>query len=93
MRGYYKGRYRDRSLLALQAEFRFPVWKRFSAVVFGGFGQVANGLGRLQFDGFKYSVGLGLRFLVVPKEGTNLRVDQAFGRGSSGFYFNANEAF
>jgi outer membrane protein assembly factor BamA len=93
MRGYYKGRYRDHSLLALQAEFRFPVWKRFSAVVFGGFGQVADGLGRLRFDSFKYSVGLGLRFLVVPKEGTNLRLDQAFGQGSSGFYFNANEAF
>jgi outer membrane protein assembly factor BamA len=93
MRGYYKGRYRDRSLLALQAEFRFPVWKRFSAVVFGGFGQVADGLGQLRFDSFKYSVGFGLRFLVVPKEGTNLRVDQAFGRDSSGFSFNANEAF
>jgi hypothetical protein len=61
--------------------------------VFGGFGQVADGPGRLRFDGFKYSIGFGLRFLVVPKEGANLRVDQAFGQGSSGFYFNANEAF
>ena len=93
MRGYYKGRYRDRSLLALQAEVRFPVWWRFSAVVFGGFGQVADGVGRLRLGGFKYSIGLGLRFLIAPKEGTNLRIDQAFGRGSSGFYFNAGEAF
>jgi outer membrane protein assembly factor BamA len=93
MRGYYKGRYRDRSYLAFQAEVRFPVWWRFSAVVFGGFGQVADGLGRLRFGEFKPSVGLGLRFLIAPKEGTNLRIDQAFGRGSSGFYFNAGEAF
>lgn len=93
MRGYYKGRYRDRSLLALQAELRFPLWKRFSAVLFSGFGQVAPGLGRQRLDGFKYSIGLGLRFLVVPKEGANLRLDLAFGQGSSGFYFNANEAF
>ncbi len=93
MRGYYTGRYRDRSLLAFQAEFRFPVKWRFSAVVFGGFGQVADGLGRLRLDGFKYSVGFGLRFTVVPKEGTNIRLDQAFGRGSSGYYLNANEAF
>ena len=93
MRGYYKGRYRDRSYLALQAEVRFPVWWRFSAVVFGGFGQVADGLGRLRLGDFKPSVGLGLRFLIAPKEGTNLRVDQAFGRDSSGFYFNAGEAF
>jgi len=93
MRGYYKGRYRDRTILALQAEVRFPVWWRFSGVVFGGFGQVADGLGRLRFDGFKPAVGLGLRFLIAPKEGTNLRIDQAFGRKSSGFYFNAGEAF
>ncbi|MDH4196837.1 MAG: outer membrane protein assembly factor [Candidatus Aminicenantes bacterium] len=93
MRGYYKGRYRDRSYLALQAEVRFPVWWRFSGVVFGGFGQVADGLGRLRLEGFKPAVGIGLRFLIAPKEGTNLRIDQAFGRGSSGFYFNANEAF
>ncbi len=93
MRGYYKGRYRDRSLLALQAEVRFPVWKRFSGVVFGGFGQVSDGPGRLRLNAFKHSVGFGLRFLIVPKEGTNLRIDHAFGKGSSGFYFNANEAF
>ncbi len=93
MRGYYKGRYRDRSLLAVQSEVRFPVLWRFSGVVFGGLGQVADGLGRLRAGAFKPSVGFGLRFLIVPREGTNIRVDQAYGLDSSGFYFNAGEAF
>jgi hypothetical protein len=35
---------------------------------------------------------IGLAF-ASRKEGTNLRIDQAFGRGSSGFYFNAGEAY
>jgi outer membrane protein assembly factor BamA len=44
MRGYYLGRYRDRSYLATQAEYRwlpFPFSRRFGGVVFGAVGSVA----------------------------------------------------
>ncbi len=93
MRGYYSGRYRDNCLLALQAEYRLPVWKRFGMAAFAGIGDVASGLGNFKLDGFKYSFGLGLRFKIAPKEGTNLRFDFAWGKGTSGFYFTAGEAF
>ncbi len=93
MRGYYSGRYRDHYLMAFQGEYRLPVWWRFGLAGFAGLGNVADKLGNLNPEEFKYSVGFGIRFLVVPKEGTNLRLDFAWGKGTSGFYFTARESF
>ncbi len=93
MRGYYSGRYRDRYLFALQGEYRLPLWKRFGLVAFAGVGDVSSRLRNFRLDQFKYSFGFGLRFKVAPKEGTNLRLDFAWGKRSSGFYFTAGEAF
>ena len=93
MRGYYGGRYRDKSMWVFQAEYRMKVWKIFGVVAFAGLAEVGNKLGHLGFKNLKYSVGLGLRILVVPKEGTNIRLDYGFGKGTSGFYIMANEAF
>jgi len=93
MRGYYSGRYRDKNLLAVQAEYRLPVWWRFGLVGFAGVANVAEKLGGLGLKDLKYSLGTGIRFKVAPKEGTNLRLDFAWGKGTSGFYFTAGEAF
>lgn len=93
MRGYYSGRFRDKNLLAVQAEYRLPVWWRFGLVGFVGAANVAEKLGGLGFKDLKVSVGTGLRFKIAPKEGSNLRLDFAWGKGTSGFYFTAGEAF
>lgn len=93
MRGYYSGRYRDKILVAVQAEYRLPIWKRLGMVAFAGLGDVADTLGNIRLGSFKYSVGLGIRFTVVPKEGTNLRLDYGFGKKTSGTYFTVLEAF
>jgi len=93
MRGYYSGRYRDHHLIAFQGEYRLPVWWRFGLTGFAGLGDVSDKFGHFKLGEFKYSVGFGIRFLVVPKEGTNLRLDFAWGKGTSGFYFTAREAF
>jgi hypothetical protein len=45
MRGYARGRYRDRWLLAAQGEYRSPVRKRLGGVLFAGAGVSAPGLG------------------------------------------------
>ena len=93
MRGFYKGRYRDHSLYALQAEYRVKIWKLIGMVAFSGVSNVADKIGNLGFDNVKYSVGLGLRICVVPKERTNIRLDYGFGKGTSGMYITAREAF
>ena len=93
LRGYYGGRYRDRSLLAFQIEYRVPIWWRIGAVGFAEAGQVSHDLGEFRFAGFKPAAGFGLRFLLSPSEGLNLRADFGFGNGTSGFYLGMGEVF
>ncbi len=93
MRGYYAGRYRDKVMAAVQAEYRMPLFWRIGIVGFAGLGNVAPKLGALELGRPKYSYGAGLRFRVSSREATNLRVDLAFGKGTSGLYFTAKEAF
>lgn len=93
LRGYFQGRYRDRSLLALQGEYRLPLFGRFGAAGFVGFGQVAPDISEFGFDRFWVAGGAGLRFLLAKREGLNIRADFAIGQGSSGFYLSLGEAF
>jgi outer membrane protein assembly factor BamA len=94
MRGYYEGRYKDQNQLVLQAEYRFPIYKRFRGVVFGGGGDVGGSFTDYSFSDLKYSYGAGLRFALSQKEKLNLRIDYGIGQGNnSGFYIQLGEAF
>ena len=92
MRGFFLGRYRDNVLMASQAEFRTPLFWRFGLVGFMAAGQVAPGLD--EFNGpLQYAGGLGLRFTLNEKERVKIRCDFAVGPGTTGLYFEINEAF
>jgi hypothetical protein len=52
LRGYYEGRYRDKSMLALQAEYRLPIWRRFGLCAFAGLAQVQSKPGLLALGEF-----------------------------------------
>src|SRR5512145_423776 len=67
LRGYEAGRYRDRSMFALQGEYRFPLGGRFGAVVFAGSGKVAPSFGGMDDEPDLPSVGAGLRWLASEK--------------------------
>jgi outer membrane protein assembly factor BamA len=94
MRGYYLGRYRDKDMITLQAEYRWvPVFWRIGLTAFASLGDVAATTGDFDLGQFKYAYGLGLRFVFDPKQRLNLRLDFGFGPDTSGFYFTATEAF
>lgn len=93
MRGYYLGRYRDKNMIAVQMEYRMPLWKRIGLVGFVGYGDVAAKISHFDLKSFRYSVGFGLRYMFSPKERLNLRLDVGFGEGTAGVYFTASEAF
>jgi len=93
MRGYYRGRYRDKSLLAVQGEYRVTVWKRIGVAGFAGLASVFPSLEDLRLGRLKYSLGTGVRYMFNKREGSNLRLDMAWGRGSFGLYVTAQEAF
>lgn len=94
MRGYYDGRYKDKNQVVFQAEYRFPLYKRFSAVLFGGTGTVGRNFSDYAVNELKYSYGGGLRFAVNKKEKLNIRIDYGIGQGkNNGFYLQLGEAF
>mgnify|MGYP001051682299 CR=1 FL=1 len=94
MRGYYDGRYRDKNQYVLQAEYRFPIYKRFGVVVFADCGDVSNTANSFALNTLKYSYGAGLRFQLSKKEKLNLRIDYGIGaNNNSGFYLQLAEAF
>jgi hypothetical protein len=93
LRGYYEGRYRDRNRVVAQAEWRFPVRRRVSGVVFAGAGEVMRDWRDFALRELHPSFGGGVRFRLTPAERINLRIDYAAGRGSSGLYFALGEAF
>lgn len=94
MRGYYDGRYKDLNQMIFQAEYRFPVYKRFGAVAFGGTGNVSNKVSNYTLTDLRYSYGAGIRFALNKKEKLNLRIDYGIGQGkNNGFYLQLGEAF
>ena len=93
MRGYFEGTYRDANLLMLQSEYRFPVFKRFGGVVFGGLGEVSDRADNWRFDFVRYNLGTGIRFTMDKAQKINIRADYGIGYKSSGFYLTIGEAF
>ncbi|MDP2482388.1 MAG: BamA/TamA family outer membrane protein [Candidatus Palauibacterales bacterium] len=93
LRGYYQGRYRDRDLIALQGEYRLPLFWRIGAAGFASAGQVAPDVGSFGLDRFWLAGGAGLRFLLAEREGLNVRADFALGENSNGFYLSIGETF
>ncbi len=94
-RGYYYGRYRDKNMVIVQAEYRSGmIWKRWGYTLFGGLGEVYAHRYDLSFNLLKPNAGLGVRFLIDRKENINLRLDYAIGKaGQRGFYISFGEAF
>lgn len=97
MRGYYRGRYRDRSLTAAQAEMRFlplPLGftRRLGAAVFLAAGGVSPSLDTT-LSSLRLSGGAGLRVLTFPKSDIYTRLDVGYSEDGPGFYVYVGEAF
>ena len=95
LRGYYDGRYRDRSMLALQAEYRRPLWGRFGICGFAGAAQVQARISRMALGEFHVAGGMGLRYKFNRKENLNIRLDVGFAgpAGAPALYLTFAEAF
>jgi hypothetical protein len=93
LRGYTGGQYRDRMMLAAQAEYRLELPWRFGLAAFAGVGEVARALDDFNTKDLLPSAGAGVRYTIATKNHINLRLDFAWGKGSNGFYFSVGEAF
>jgi hemolysin activation/secretion protein len=93
LRGYYRGRYQDRALGALEVEYRTPFVWRLGAAVFGGVGRVSEDLTGLRLDQLHPSMGAGVRLNVARAERLNLRADAGVGSDGPALYVGVGEAF
>lgn len=100
-RGYTVGRFRGKSLIYGEAEFRKHLAATRKNPDFPGMVVFVNALTASNPDAeigfFEYinvTGGFGLRFLVSKNARTKLGIDYAWGNyGSSGFYLRMNETF
>ena len=98
LRGYTWGRYRDKSMFYLLAEYRHMFLKQSGELSkHGAVGWIGSGT---VFDtqtlqentnGWLPNFGIGYRLEVQPR--MHVRFDFGIGRETSGFYFNFNQAF
>ncbi|MCM1075779.1 MAG: BamA/TamA family outer membrane protein [Bacteroides sp.] len=91
IRGYYKGRYRDKCETDIYVELRQHVYRRSGVAVWGGVGTIYHKFSDLSFKRLLPEFGIGYRWEF--KKNTNVRLDVGFGKHSSGFLFGINEAF
>lgn len=95
LRGYLWGQYRHESILIFLGEYRHMFKKkdgtRSKHGMVGWVGTGSLGYDFSKFHNWLPNGGIGYRLEVQPR--MNVRVDIGFGRGTSGFYFNFNEAF
>jgi outer membrane protein assembly factor BamA len=93
LRGYEVGRYRDKVMLAGQAEWRWRFWRKWGMVAFAGTGQVAESWGDLNRDDFLPGLGGGVRYALSERYRLTVGLDYARGKDSDAWYFRVGEAF
>jgi len=94
MRGYKRGRYRNRWLTAAQGEYRSPFWHRLGAVGFAGAGLSSPSLGAVGNARLLPTYGAGVRVQIDARQRTGVRADYGRGLdGASGLYIGFNQAF
>lgn len=99
VRGVRRNMFCDNAMVALQTEFRFPIWRFIRLHVFAGIGDVYN-TDNWNWTTPKIGYGLGLR-LGINKAKVNIRFDIARNNiykewntwNSYSFYLTATEAF
>jgi len=75
VRGFRFNRFQDDGSLVLNAEYRYPIWSNFDALLFVDAGQVFPKLSRVAVDRFNWSYGGGLHML--NQKGLSFRFEVA----------------
>lgn len=84
LRGYYKGRYRDRKMIIMQTETRYRFSKYWNLAIFGGMGNVSKLWYEMPDEPLKPSYGTGVRYQISPKQKINVRLDVGWGEDQGG---------
>ncbi len=93
LRGFPVTDYLGRTASSAQVEGRWHFSRRWGLVAFGGAGHLDSAVSELRHQSLIPSYGAGVRFMVLPAERINIRLDYARSTGSDAIYFAVGEAF
>jgi hypothetical protein len=93
IRGYSAGKFRNNQIYTIQAEYRWRFYKKLGMVGFFGLASAVDKIGDITTSELLPGVGVGMRYLVIPKERINIGIDIAKGKGDWGLYFRIGESF
>jgi len=90
MRGYMLNRFSDRGKFLVNAEYRFPIWKKLGGNIFVDGGVVWSSLSQVRLDNSVIDVGWGLRYYL---QNFVVRFDMGWSSEGIGIYFNFGHVF
>lgn len=90
IRGYTINRFQDKGKILMNAEYRFPIWRKLGGNVFVDCGTVWPSLNHMNFQKLAVGLGLGLRCYL---KNFLARLDVGFSKEGSGIYFQFNHLF
>ncbi len=90
LRGYSQDRFLDRMSMLINAELRFPIYKRIGGIAGIDAGRVVNTRREITTAGWKWNPAFGLRYYF---DTFLVRVDVGTGRETTGIYFNFGHIF
>ncbi|WP_144603382.1 BamA/TamA family outer membrane protein [Algoriphagus algorifonticola] len=94
MRGLFEGKYREKQVVVLQAEYRYKFAPRWGITAFSGLGNAFSQENPFVLSQTKFTYGAGGRFQLNKRKRLNLRLDLAHSPGEPfQFYFTFGEAF
>lgn len=90
IRGFNRGRFRDRDLILGSVEYRYPVWNSISAHIYVDGGKVSPAIEKaLSFERLHYSTGAGIR--IAGTETLFLKMEFGISHDGYRFYLNLND--
>lgn len=90
MRGYKLNRFIDKGKFLLNAEYRFPVWKKLGGNIFADAGCLWPSWSDIDIASAVVDIGWGLRYYL---ENFVVRFDMGFSQDGIGIYFNFGHIF
>ena len=92
MRGLQTQKFSGRVTMLGEGEVRMTVWRRYTAIAFGGIGSAASGWGDLSSARVAGAGGVGFRYLIAKRFGIRSGVDVAVGTGGKPLFYLQNGA-
>lgn len=93
LRGYSKGEFRGDQVYTAQMELRQNIHKKFGMIGFLGAGVAVNQFSDITNTEVAPSIGVGVRYLMIPSEKINIGIDVGIGKDDWSLSFRIGESF